>query len=220
MIKVWGRRSSANVQKVLWTLGELDLPFSREAVGGSFGGNHDADYLRMNPNGLIPVIQDGDVVMFESNAIVRYLAARYRAGLLRPQEPRALAAAEQWMEWQQSTFIPPAAAIFFHTVRLPLAKRSSQAIADAIPLLSKALRIADEHLSLHDWFAGDAFSFGDIAMGVYYWRLLGMHFESPAMPHLDEWFEAIKRRPAFQAHIMLPVARSLEEWDRIERELG
>lgn len=95
MITVWGRRNSVNVQKVLWALEELDVPYVRENVGGSFGGNHDADFLAMNPMGLVPVICDGDVTMFESNAIVRWLAARYRDGLLRPAEHRSLAMAEQ-----------------------------------------------------------------------------------------------------------------------------
>lgn len=131
MITVWGRRSSANVQKVLWTLAELELPFTRESVGGSFGGNHDADFLRMNPNALVPVIRDGDVTMFESNAIVRYLSARYGDGLLRPSDHRALALAEQWMEWQQSTFMPAVVSLFFNRVRLADDKRDAAAAAQA-----------------------------------------------------------------------------------------
>ena len=126
MITVWGRRSSVNVQKVLWTLAELEIPFTQESVGGSFGGNRDADYLLMNPNGLVPVIRDGDVTMFESNAIVRYLAARFGEGSLRPSDHRALALAEQWMEWQQSTFAPAVGAIFFNKVRLPAEKRANR----------------------------------------------------------------------------------------------
>ena len=106
MITVWGRRNSVNVQKVLWALEELDVPYTRENVGGHFGGNRDADFLAMNPMGLVPVIRDGDVTMFESNAIVRYLAARFRSGVLRPDEHRSLAMAEQWMDWQQLAFAP------------------------------------------------------------------------------------------------------------------
>ena len=94
MIEVWGRRSSSNVQKVVWALDELGLPFNRHTVGGSFGGNRAPAYLAMNPNGLVPVLQDGDITMFESNAIVRYLAARYGEGALRPKDPKALAMAE------------------------------------------------------------------------------------------------------------------------------
>lgn len=218
MIRVWGRRSSVNVQKVLWALGELDVPFTRETVGGSFGGNRDPDYLRMNPNGLIPTILDGDITMFESNAIVRYLAARYRAGLLRPDEPHALALAEQWMEWQQTTFAPAVTAVFFQTVRLPVAQRDARILAEGEKAAEAALAIADEHLSRHDWFAGADFSFGDIVMGCLYWRYSGLG-RGGKYRHIEEWFDAVKRRPAFRAQVMLPVATSLDEWNRIEREL-
>jgi glutathione S-transferase len=220
MIRVWGRRSSSNVQKVLWTLGELDLPFTREAVGGSFGGNREADFLRMNPNGLIPVILDGDVTMFESNAIVRYLSARYRAGVLRPKQAKALAAAEQWMEWQQSTFAPHVSTIFWNTARVPAAQKNAVAVTDAEKQIRSALVIADRHLSQHDWFAGERFSFGDIVMGVMFWRYAGVVPLLPDGQHLLEWFEAIKNREAFREHVKLPVARSPEEWKRIEKELG
>ncbi len=220
MIRVWGRRSSSNVQKVLWTLGEIDLPFKRETVGGSFGGNREADFLRMNPNGLIPVILDGDVTMFESNAIVRYLSARYRAGVLRPTEPKALALAEQWMEWQQSTFSPPVSTIFWNAARVPAAQKNAAAVAEAEKQARAALMIADQHLSKHDWFAGDSFSFGDIVMGVMYWRYLGVSSSVIDVPQVQDWCEAIKKRKAFRQHINLPVARSPEEWAKIEKELA
>src|SRR6185312_13807357 len=100
MIEVWGRRSSINVQKVMFAIGELGLEHRRHTVGGSFGGNREPAFLHMNPNALVPVMRDGDIAMFESNAIVRFLAARYGADSLRPAAPKALAAAEQWMEWQ------------------------------------------------------------------------------------------------------------------------
>ena len=119
MITLWGRRNSGNVQKVLWALEELGVRYTREPVGGSFGGNKDADFLAMNPMGLVPVIRDGDVTMFESNAIVRYLAARFGEGSLRPSGHHALAMAEQWMEWQHNVFAPAVTTIFFNTIRLP-----------------------------------------------------------------------------------------------------
>ena len=220
MIRVWGRRSSINVQKVLWTLGELDLPFERETVGGSFGGNRDADFLQMNPNGLVPVIRDGDVTMFESNAIVHYLAARYGQGTLRPSDHHALAMAEQWMEWQQQSLGPAVSAIFFNTMRLPPAKRSAAAIADGERRAAEALAIADAHLARHDWFAGSAFSFGDIVMGCFIWRYLGLDGAKPAMPHVSEWLESLKQREGYRNWVMVPVAKTLEDWNRIERELG
>lgn len=220
MITVWGRRSSANVQKVLWTLAELELPFNRESVGGSFGGNHDADFLRMNPNALVPVIRDGDVTMFESNAIVRYLSARYGDGLLRPSDHRALALAEQWMEWQQSTFMPAVVTLFFNRVRLADDKRDAAAAAQAERNAIAALKIADDHLSRHDWFAGPAFSFAEIVMGCMFHRYMGIDGTKPDVPHVMEWYEALKEREGFRQWVMVPVAHNPAEWTRIERELG
>ncbi|MCB1380877.1 MAG: glutathione S-transferase family protein [Alphaproteobacteria bacterium] len=220
MITVWGRRSSINVQKVLWALTELEIPFTRETVGGSFGGNRDADFLRMNPNGLVPVIRDGDVTMFESNAIVRYLAARYGDGDLRPTEHRALAMAEQWMEWQQTTFASAVTTMFFNAVRLPEDKRDPAAFSAAAENAAAALKIADQHLARHDWFAGHGFSFGEIVMGCALWRYLGIDCVRPDTPHLMGWFEALQQREGYRDWVMVPRARTPDEWTSIEKELG
>lgn len=221
MITVWGRRNSANVQKVLWTLAELDVPYRREKVGGSFGGNRDADFLRMNPMGLVPVIRDGDVTMFESNAIVRYLSARFRPGVLRPEEHRHLAMAEQWMEWQHNAFAPAVGVIFMNTVRTTPDKRNAAAVAEAEKKAIEALKIADEHLARNDWFAGPSFSFGDIEMGVFLWRYMGLDCTKPDVPHVREWMDAIEAREAFKLGVSdVPRAKNLDEWNRIEREEG
>ena len=221
MITVWGRRNSSNVQKVLWALHELDLPYRRERVGGSFGGNRDADFLVMNPMGLIPVIRDGDVTMFESNAVVRYLAARYRPGLLRPDDHRHLAMAEQWMEWQQNHFAGAVTTIFFNNVRMPAARRNTAAVAEAGKKAIDMLKIADDHLSRHQWFAGLEFSFGDIVMGVFMWRYMGLDCTKPDVPHVMSWLEAIAQRDAFRLSIMeVPRARDLDDWKRLEHEFG
>lgn len=221
MITVWGRRNSVNVQKVLWALEELDVPYARENVGGSFGGNRDADFLAMNPMGLVPVIRDGDVTMFESNAIVRYLAARFRPGVLRPEDHRSLAMAEQWMEWQQLVFAPPVTVIFMSTVRSPPGQRNEEAVAAAEKQAAQALKIADAWLARHDWFAGSAFSLGDIVMGALLWRYMGLDCARPDMPHVLEWLEALEGREPFRNAVMaVPRAKSLEQWGRIERETG
>lgn len=219
MITVWGRRNSVNVQKVLWALEELDVPYVRENVGGSFGGNRDADFLAMNPMGLVPVIRDGDVTMFESNAIVRYLAARFRAGVLRPADHRSLAMAEQWMDWQQLNFAPPVTTIFINTVRGAPEAYNGAAVKAAEMQAADAARIADSWLARHDWFAGQDFSFGDIAMGALMWRYMGLRCVKPDIPHLREWLEALEQREAFRRAVMeVPRASSLAEWNRIEQE--
>lgn len=219
MITVWGRRNSVNVQKVLWALEELGVAYTRENVGGSFGGNRDPDFLAMNPMGLVPVIRDGDVTMFESNAIVRYLAARYGSGMLRPASHKGLAMAEQWMEWTQVNVAPAVGAIFTNTVRTAPELQKPDAIAAAARQAGEAVKIADQWLSRHDWFAGADFSFGDIAMGALMWRYLGLDCARPETPHLAGWMEALQARAPFRRAVMdVPRARNLVEWNRIEKE--
>ncbi|MBL8893821.1 MAG: glutathione S-transferase family protein [Rhizobiales bacterium] len=216
---VYGRRSSINVQKVLWALGELGIDFRRETIGGSFGGNDRPEFRAMNPNGLIPVLRDGDVVMFESNAIVRYLAVRYGAGTLLPKDPHALAAAEQWMEWSQTTLAPPASVLFMNQVRTPADRADRKAMADAEARLQTVLAIADKALVGKAFFAGDALTIGDIVLGCFRWRLDGLAWKRPPMPNLDRWFAALKERPAYKQWVMVPVGRSPAEWTSNERAL-
>lgn len=220
MIRVWGRRSSINVQKVLWAVGELGLPVERETVGGSFGGTAEPAFRAMNPNGLVPVVQDGDVTMFESNAIVRFLAARYGHGTLRPNEPLALAAAEQWMEWQQTTVYPHVAAIFWNTVRLGPDQRDAKAIEAAEARLFEVLPMADALIGRQPWFAGQAFSFGDIVIGALLWRYAALACRKPETPHLAGWLEKLKAREPYRRWIMVPVGANPQEWHRNERELA
>lgn len=219
MITVWGRRNSVNVQKVLWALEELDVPYVRENVGGSFGGNQDGDFLAMNPMGLVPVIRDGDVTMFESNAIVRWLAARYRDGLLRPSDPKGLAMAEQWMEWAQVNFAPHVGTLQMNLIRCTPENRNEAAVAAALARAGELVKLADAWIARHDWFAGHDFSFADIVMGALFWRYKGFSIGRPATPHLDEWLDALQDREAFRRAVMaVPRAKDLADWNRIEKE--
>lgn len=219
MITVWGRRNSLNVQKVLWALEELDLPYGRENVGGQFGGNRDADFLAMNPMGLVPVIRDGDVTMFESNAILRYLSARYRAGVLRPADHWGLAMAEQWTEWAQVNLAPAIGTLQMNLIRSLPEARDQAAVSAATARAAELVSLADSWIARHDWFAGHAFSFADIVMGALVWRHKGFDIERPATPHLDDWCEALQAREAFRRTVMaVPRARNMAEWNRIETE--
>ena len=219
MITLWGRRNSVNVQKVLWALEELDVPYRRENIGGSFGGNKDADFLAMNPMGLVPVMRDGDVTMFESNAIVRYLAARFRAGVLRPSDHQSLAMAEQWMEWAQVNLSPHVATLQMNLVRSTPENRNQAAVEAATQRSNDLLRLADGWIARHDWFAGHEFSFADIVMGTLVWRYMGIDCARPQAPHLAEWLDALQQREAFRRAIMaVPRAKDLADWNRIEKE--
>jgi glutathione S-transferase len=220
MIEIWGRRSSSNVQKVIWALDELGLDFKRHTVGGGFGGTRDPAYLEMNPNALVPVMRDGDITMFESNAIVRYLAARYGEGSLRPKAPKARAAAEQWMEWQQLNVVPHISAIFWNLVRVRPEDCNDKAVADANARLTNVLAIADKRLAVSAWFAGETFSCGDIVLGVLYWRYSQLNCRRPDTPNIKRWFEALQQRPAYRKWVMVAVGNSIEEWNANEKALG
>lgn len=220
MIEIWGRRSSSNVQKVLWAAAELGLDFKRHTVGGSFGGNATASYLAMNPNGLIPVLQDGEITMFESNAIVRYLAARHGAGGLRPSDPAELAAAEQWMEWQQTTATPPISAIFWNNVRVGPRKRNAKVVAANEEKLFGVLGIAEAHLARNAYFAGQRFSMADIVLGIMFWRYQALECRKPETPNLMRWFESLKTRKPYQDWVMVPVGRNSTEWSVNEKALA
>ena len=218
MITLWGRRNSMNVQKVVWALEELGLAYERHNAAGSYGGTNTASFKTMNPMGLVPVLRDGDISMFESNAIVRYLAARYGEGNLRPREPGALARAEQWMDWAQLNVGPPMGALFFQSVRTAPESRNKEVSQQATEQLHKLLPIADAALAGSPFLAGERLSFGDVPLGVIVWRLSCFEWQRPALPHIERWHAALKARPAYQKGVMIPTGATPEEWLAIEKE--
>jgi len=201
MIKVWGRTTSGNVQKVLWALVELSLPFERVDLGGPFGGNREPDYLAMNPNGLIPTIQDGDLIMWESNAIVRYLAHKYGAGALEPAGLSEYARANQWMDWKLSVAGPAHVPAFFNLYFKSAAERDHDAIEKGRAAFTAAMTMFDAHLQTSRFAAGDAFSMGDIPMGIMGHRFMMIVPNRPALPALERWMSDIRARPGFQQHV-------------------
>jgi glutathione S-transferase len=220
MITLWGRRNSMNVQKVVWALEELGLKYDRHNVAGSFGGTDTPQFRAMNPMGLVPVIQDGDVTMFESNAIARYLAAHYGEGALRPKAPKALALAEQWMDWTQINLGPHVTTVFMQSVRTPADKQNRQAIDNAVAQLHKLLPIADRALAETAYVAGGEISFGDIPLGVFVWRLSCFDWPRPTLGNLERWHERLKTRAAYRKAVMLPTGRTPEEWHAYEKQFA
>jgi glutathione S-transferase len=201
MIEVWGRKNSSNVQKVMWAIGELGLPYQRIDVGLQFGGNNTAEYLAMNPNGLVPTIQDGDLILWESNAIVRYLANRYGAGTLEPADPNARARANQWMDWQLTVWTPAFWNTFHGIVRTPKDKQDPVAIAKSIAESIAVAKIFDAHLGRSRYVAGDAFSMGDIPFGIRVYRFRNLVPNAPPLPNIDRWYALIEKRPAYHEHV-------------------
>ncbi|HWV42403.1 glutathione S-transferase family protein [Pseudorhodoplanes sp.] len=201
MLKIYGRNNSSNVQKAMWGIGELNLIYERFDVGGAFGKNDQPDYLAMNPNGLVPTLVEGDFVLWESNAIIRYLARRYGSGTLEPADPKNIALANQWMDWQLSVAGPAIFHAFWGLIRTPPEKRNHAAIADSQRKTTEAMTILDAQLGRTAYVAGDRFSMGDIPVGVMAYRFRQLCPDRPALPHLERWFAEIEKRPAFQEHV-------------------
>jgi glutathione S-transferase len=219
MITLWGRRNSLNVQKCLWALDELGLDATVIRAGGPFGG-YDADYLAMNPNAYVPMLRDGDLTMFESDAIVRWLARRYGEGKLWRDE-HEYARADQWSTWSSVTFYPTLAAIFFKTIRLPRAEQDLSDLGPAAEKLAQTAAVLDRHLADRPFICGEAFTFGDIGPAATARRALLLPHGAPdGLPHLRRWLAALAERPAFRKHIDMPIGTCLEEWREIEARVG
>lgn len=205
MLKVWGRDNSVNVQKVLWACDEIGLAFQRIDAGGNFGVVDTPQYRALNPNGLVPTLDDDGFVLWESNAIVRYLAARHSAGKLWPQEPRTRAEADRWMDWMISTFWPSFRPLFWNLVRTPADRRDAHAIEQSLARSAEILGWLDEHLQTRPYIAGDQFTMGDIPMGCAIWRWLALPIARPGYPALQRWFDRLAERPAYRAVVMQPL---------------
>jgi glutathione S-transferase len=203
MIKIWGRNTSSNVQKAMWAIGELKLEHQRIDVGGAFGKNKEAPYLAMNPNGLVPTLEEEDgFLLWESNSIVRYLAGNHdKSGVLEPKNPRPRALASQWMDWQLSVVGPAITPAFWGLIRTPAEKRDMAAIKASQEKTIASMQIMDAQLAKTKFLAGDAFSYGDIPVGVMCYRYRQLVPARPSTPHLDRWYDAISSRKPFQDHV-------------------
>jgi glutathione S-transferase len=196
-LRIWGRISSVNVQKVVWCAEELGIPYERLDVGGTFGGTKTPDYLAKNPNSLVPVLEEEDGwTMHESNAIVRYLAAKDASGALWPGQPRARAEADQWMEWQSNEFTPSMRDAFWQLIRVAAAERDLKAVEASVASSGRFATILDDHLARRRYIGGEAFSVADIVNGCAAHRWLNLPIERPALPNLQRWYAELKSRPA------------------------
>ena len=203
MIEIWGRTNSINVQKVMWAVGELKLEHKRLDAGGAFGKTKDASYLAMNPNALVPTLVEEDgFVLWESNSIVRYLAAKYdKAGALEPKNPKARALAGQWMDWQLSVANPAITPVFWQLVRTPVEQRDQKVIEAHTQKTIDAMAMLDTQLGKTAYVAGDVFCYGDIPVGCVCNRFVKLIKERPSMPNLDRWFAKISSHQAFKDHV-------------------
>lgn len=205
MLRLHGRANSSNVQKVLWCCAELGLAYQRTDVGGAFGGTDTPEYGAMNPNRLVPTIDDDGFVLWESNTIVRYLAARYGAGSLCPADLQVRATAEMWMDWQLTTLGPVFLPVFLGLVRTPPERRDVAAIKAGRDKSSQALAVLDAALADRAFVAGADFTMGDIPLGIAAYRWFVLDIEREDYPNLRRWYDALSARPGFRQHVMQPL---------------
>ncbi len=195
-LKLWGRMTSINVKKVVWAAQELGLDFQRTEAGGAFGVVRTPEYLARNPNALVPLMEDDDFVLWESNVIVRYLCAKHAPGTLYPTGLRERFDAERWMDWQQTTFNPASRPAFWQLIRTAPEQRDMAAVAASNAAVEALLATLDAQLARHAYVAGDHFSMADIPLGCEAHRFFKLPQPRQSWPHVDRWYRALSTRPA------------------------
>ena len=205
MLTIWGRLSSINVQKVVWAAGEVGQDFERIDVGGPFGGLDTPAFRALNPNAQIPVIEDGGFRLWESNSIVRYLAARYGVGDIWEADVARRAEAERWMDWMLSELQPAMAPVLWGVVRKVPAFTDQKVIADGLKRAETLMAILEAQLADRPFLAGERFGVADITVGCGAHRWLNMPVERIERPAMRRWYETLFARPAAQAALPLPI---------------
>lgn len=196
MLKIWGRMSSINVKKVVWTAQELGLDFQRTEAGGLFGLVKTPEYMVLNPNSLVPVIEDDGFVLWESNVIVRYLCARHSAGEMYPIDLRERFDAERWMDWQQTTLNPASRPGFWQLVRTPPEQRDAALLDESNAAVEALMAMLDAHLAQRSFMVGERFTVADIPVACEVHRWFGLPQARQSRPHLERWYEHLCARQA------------------------
>ncbi|MBU9866634.1 glutathione S-transferase family protein [Rahnella aceris] len=205
MIRVWGRKTSSNVQALMWCIGELGLEYERFDIGHKYGGNDTPEFLAMNPNGTVPVIRDGEgQPLWETGAILRYLAGKYGADEFWPQDPEPRAETDKWTEWAKiSVAMNFTAPVFWMVVRTAAKDQDHQALEKSLQNLNKKLAIAEAQIARHGYLAGSAFTLADIQFGHSLYRYFDIAIERPSFPAIEHYYEKLTQRPAFAEHVMI-----------------
>lgn len=205
MLEVWGRKSSSNVQALMWCIGELGLPYQRHDVGYRFGGTDSDEFYALNPNRTIPVLRDGDLPpLWETGAILRYLANRYAPDEFWPADLIARTHVDRWMEWSKlNVALLFTAPIFWRVVRTPAAERDPAAIGQALQAFENKLMIAEPLLAGQTFLAGDTFSAADIQFGHVLYRYYDIDIDRQPLPNLRSYYDRLTERPAFREHVMV-----------------
>lgn len=204
MLKIWGRANSINVQKVMWTVAELGLDHERVDLGGKYGGLDTPEQLARNPHGLIPVIDDDGTVVWESHAIVRYLASKHGDGGLWPSDSAARASADMWMEWAQTVLQRNFIQYFWNLYRTPVEQHDHALLANLNTQCGEDFRTLDKLLGDQPFITGDHLTYGDIPIATQFYRYFTLDIARPAVPNVEAWYERLKDNPAYATHVMVP----------------
>jgi len=204
-LRLWGHPKSINVQKVLWALDELDLEFEGIDAGGKFGRVKDADFLTLNPNGLIPTLEDDNAAIWESNAILRYLATKYGAAPFLPTDLAQRARADAWTDWNNGTFWEYVRPVQIQLIRTPEDRRDQNLIDASLERVNAAVRILDRELSRKPFLAGDDFTFGDIPAATTAQRWFNLPIERLEVKAVSAWYERVRQHAGFKRWVDLPL---------------
>ncbi len=205
MLTVWGRRSSFNLQKVMWLVDELGIAHQHLEVGGKFGGLDTSEFLAMNPHGKVPVIDDNGNVVWESHTILRYLAARSGNESFWHEDLEQRSQSDRWMDWSQTTLQPDfLMGVFWGFYRTPEAQRNQTAIKIKIERCANHFRLLDSILSDRAFMLGNELTLADIPIGTSLYRYFNLEIDRPNIPHVEAWYERLQERPGYRNHVMVP----------------
>ncbi len=205
MLTIWGRRSSFNVQKVMWLVGELGLQHRHIQAGGQFGGLDTPEFRAMNPVGRIPVITDNGTTVWESHAILRYLAARYGQGQFWSADPVERSQVDRWMDWSQTVLQPDfLMGVFWGLYRTPEPQRNWTAICDKVARCARHFQLLDKVLAERKFLCGNSLTLADLPAGTTLFRYFELEIDRPAVPNVEAWYRRLQDRPAYREHVMVP----------------
>ena len=217
MLQIYGRKNSNQVIQLMWTVDELGLEYERHNVGGSFGGLDTEEYGKMNPNRLVPTINDDGFILWESYAIIRYLCQQYGKGTLWPDDPQKAALADQWMEWTNSRFMGTFFPIFWSLIRTPKEQLDTDKITQSAKVTGELLQIVEQQLQGKDYLTGDSLTMGDIPLGSMMFKYYTLPIERPSLPNIQAWYVRLSERKAYQGNAMNPFGTNNEEWLALEK---
>jgi glutathione S-transferase len=214
MLTVWGRHSSFNLQKVMWLLGELGIEHRHVQAGGEFGGLDTPEFRAMNPFGRVPVIDDDGTIVWESHAILRYLAARYGHGRFWSDDPGERSQADRWMDWSQTALQPDfLVGVFWGFYRTPEPERDWPAIEPKIARCAQHFRLLDDVLANRRFLCGNTLTLADIPAGTSLYRYFELEIERPSVPNVEAWYRRLQERRAYREHVMVPFSELRERLD-------